>query len=152
MDVRGIAEQLKKDEGYSKVSFWDDAAGGGKGQWTYGYGCEAPGEGAEITREEAVEKLAARVEVAIREFEIVFFGVPIDDVRAEALVNMIYNLGGPRFRGFKRLIAAVKLSDWGHAAYEAFDSLWFRQLSKRGLSSIERSERIVWELLTGIRG
>ena len=45
--------------------------------------------------------------------------------------NMMFNLGRPRFSGFKKFIAAIHASDWETAAKEMADSNWHRQVQNR---------------------
>ena len=52
--------------------------------------------------------------------------------------NMMFNLGGPRFSGFKKFIAAVDRHDWPDAALEMKDSKWHRQVQNRSSRLIER--------------
>ena len=52
--------------------------------------------------------------------------------------NMMFNLGGPRFSGFKKFIAAVDQHDWPDAAREMKDSRWHRQVQNRSSRLIER--------------
>ena len=146
MNTLRIIEQLKVDEGFRAKPYWDND------QWTYGFGTKANSRHDTITREEAQVQLRQRVEVAIDDFNLMFGDMEMDEVREEALVNMLFNLGRTKLTKFRKMVGAVRKKDWGNAAYEAFNSLWFRQLRKKGLTSIERSERIVWELLTGEKG
>jgi hypothetical protein len=69
--------------------------------------------------------------------------------REHAFVNMAFNLGETKLRGFKKMIAAAQQSDWGHTAFEAAHSKWFEQLSVQDNKKEERAERIVLELLVG---
>lgn len=55
-----------------------------------------------------------------------------NSARRNAMVNMRYNLGPSRFRGFERMIAAANRGDWFTAAMEARDSKWFHQVGRRG--------------------
>jgi len=48
-----------------------------------------------------------------------------------ALMNMCFNLGLPRLKGFKRMIAALKAKDYTKAALEALDSKWATQVGQR---------------------
>lgn len=50
-----------------------------------------------------------------------------------ALANMAFNLGLPRLRGFKRMLAAIKEGRYEDAAIEALDSKWATQVGKRAL-------------------
>jgi len=144
-NIERVIQQLKIDEGFSTNAYWDHD------HYTYGYGTKAPDGSATITEPEAIILLRERTIQSGKEFERLFGTVEMSEVRQEAIINMLFNLGLKKFSEFKKLSLAIYDEDWGHAAYEAFDSLWYQQLRKRGLSSIERSERIVWELLTGER-
>lgn len=48
-----------------------------------------------------------------------------------ALMNMCFNLGLPRLKGFKRMIAALKAKNYTIAAQEALDSKWATQVGQR---------------------
>ena len=49
----------------------------------------------------------------------------------EALGDMSFNLGLPRLAGFKRMLAAIRRSDWNDAARELMDSRYANQVSNR---------------------
>lgn len=48
-----------------------------------------------------------------------------------ALLNMCFNLGLPRLKGFKRMISALKEKNYTQAAIEALDSKWAKQVGQR---------------------
>ncbi len=54
-----------------------------------------------------------------------------DDVRARALLDMLFNLGLTRLRGFRKMLAAVQGRDWETAARELEDSQYFWQVGRR---------------------
>jgi len=64
--------------------------------------------------------------------------------RQIALIDMMFNLGTGRFRGFKKMINAIKLGKWHMAAMEAEDSLWYRKLTFEYKS--KRAERVIKKL------
>ncbi len=66
----------------------------------------------------------------------------LGEPRQFALINMIFNLGAPRFKKFKKFIAAVDARDWETAADELVDSKWFTTHGNR-------VNRIKQVLLTG---
>jgi GH24 family phage-related lysozyme (muramidase) len=139
MDKDAIVNQLKKDEGFSPKSFWDNK------QWTYGYGCCAPSKGVTISEVNATIMLSKRVDQAIEEYYDIFEYQPINDNRQGALVNMIFNLGKQGVINFHHMIAAIKIDNWKEAAEQAKDSLWYRQLKNSG-DPPGRANRIVAEL------
>lgn len=140
-----FVERIKQEEGFRAESYWDDAPGGGGGQWTWGYGTLAPGPGHTITKEVATLELEKEIAWAEAEFVTVFPVDPpgITQTRREALVDMLFNLGLPRFSEFLHTIAAVRAGEWIKAAAHAQQSLWYGQVGAR-------AKRIVRELQTGI--
>jgi len=58
--------------------------------------------------------------------------------RQDVLVNMIFNMGGPSFLGFRRMIAALKAFDYDTAAHEMLESRWADQVGARALELSER--------------
>lgn len=54
-----------------------------------------------------------------------------DEVRRDVLVNMVFNLGITRFKGFKKMIAAYECDDYKTCAAEMLDSKWARQVGRR---------------------
>lgn len=58
------------------------------------------------------------------------------------LANMMFNLGYPRLRGFKRLGVAIQNKSWDIAATEMADSAWSRQLPARSGRLIERMRKV----------
>ena len=51
--------------------------------------------------------------------------------RHAALVDMCFNMGMPRLRKFKRMLAAIEKGDWDTAALEALNSKWADQVGAR---------------------
>jgi lysozyme len=47
------------------------------------------------------------------------------------IVNMAFNLGYSRLKGFKRMLAAVSNRDYARAAKEMEDSKWYGQVGRR---------------------
>ena len=142
MNVERIIERIKQEEGFRPVAYWD------RKQWTYGYGCKAPGEGATITEPEAEKLLWRHILVAVGGFVDLFLGVPtpINEVRQECLVDMIFNLGEDGVRKFRNMVREIMdkdPGDWTEIAQHATESLWYGQVGNR-------AKRIVFELKTGV--
>jgi lysozyme len=51
--------------------------------------------------------------------------------RRDALIDMCFNLGISRFKGFKRMLKAIENERWETAACEMIDSEWARQVGRR---------------------
>lgn len=155
MNRQSIIDQLKEDEGFRAKAYWDVK------QFTYGYGCRAPGEHATITEEEATPVLARHVDSAIADFERIFKGHThkFNDVRADAFVNLIFNMGPGReggssgllsFKNTLNFIFKYKVVEWEKVAGGLKASLWFRQVGTSGTPP-GRGNRIVAEIRTGLK-
>tara|TARA_R100001440_G_scaffold56975_1_gene76767 strand:- start:880 stop:1308 length:429 start_codon:yes stop_codon:yes gene_type:complete len=57
----------------------------------------------------------------------------LDDVRKEALVNMVFNLGLTRFNQFKATIKHIENRDYELAGAEALNSRWAEQVGQRAI-------------------
>ena len=57
----------------------------------------------------------------------------LDDVRKDAMIDIAFNLGAPRLRGFKRALAAMEAADYKTAAIEFLDSRGAKQVGGRAL-------------------
>ncbi len=53
--------------------------------------------------------------------------------RQDALIDMAFNLGLPRFGKFKKMLAALENQDYRVAALEMLDSKWARQVGNRAI-------------------
>jgi len=131
VDLNKLLKRIKEEEGFCAYSFWDDAKGGGGGQWTWGFGTAAPGEGCFITEEQADSALREKVQQHVVDFREIFKGYHMPSDKEDALLDMLYNLGESRFRKFKKLIAAVKKGDWPEAGKQVRNSIYYQQVTKR---------------------
>ena len=55
----------------------------------------------------------------------------LDDVRKDAMIDISFNLGATRLRGFKRALAAMDAADHKTASLEFLDSKWSRDVKGR---------------------
>lgn len=116
---------------------WAEAADGPElfpykdtvGKLTIGYGRNLDDRG--ITRAEAELMLQTDVAVVQREAESLPYWERLDPVRKIVVLDMIYNLGFSRFRGFRRFHTAMMKRDYQLAAHEMKDSRWYRQVLRR---------------------
>lgn len=61
----------------------------------------------------------------------------LSETRRFAVIDMNFNLGITRFKGFKKAIAAMAISDFDTAADEFFDSRWAKQVGNRAITICE---------------
>ena len=125
-------------EGFSKFAYQCSA-----GKWTIGYGKNIDKDGGiGITESEARVLLLSDVQRVEGELISNFsWYSELDDVRRAALVDMVYNLGMPRFKLFKKMISAIEKYDFISASDEMLDSKWARQVGQRANRLAEMMRR-----------
>jgi lysozyme len=139
--VKRLTSRLMEEEGFRCCSYRD------RKQWTWGYGTKAPGPDCYINTTDAKRFLDKEVKRAIKEYEWIRKRCPfrINEVRREALADMIFNMGLPTFKKFKKMLKLIFNKndyDWWMVACEARNSDWYVQVGKRAI-------RICHELDTG---
>ena len=89
-----------------------------------------------ITVEEAYFLCDNRLKLAICDLKKNVFKKEWPDLPQpirEVLVDMRFNLGAKGFRGFKKMIAAVRAQDWQRMIKEMLNSKWARDVGHRAL-------------------
>ncbi len=118
-------ELLKKHEGLKLFPYKCTA-----GKQTIGYGRNIEDTG--ISEEEAEFMLQADIERCILELvEKTDYFMVLCEPRQTVLINMLFNLGWPRFNRFKKMITAIKEGDYATASVEMLDSRWADQVGGR---------------------
>ena len=132
-----LIELIKQDEGL-RLRVYDDATGQPVvkgytlvGNPTIGYG-RLLTKGRGISLSEAEHLLTRDITETLANLSDAFpWFDDLDDVRARVIASMAFNMGLPRFMGFKRLRAAVMRGQWDLAAKEILDSNAARMLPTR---------------------
>lgn len=62
----------------------------------------------------------------------------LDDVRANVLVNMAFNIGVSGLMKFSKMLNALSLRDYEQAAKEMLDSKWAKQVGNRAIELAEQ--------------
>ena len=134
--IEKLIEDLIEYEGI-RTKPYDDATGEElkqgkvlKGKLTIGVGRNLSDVG---LRDDEVEYLLRNdIDVAVGSLKKIFndFDSYPENIR-RALVNMMFNLGEPRFRTFKKFIQAIKDRDYKRAIEEATNSRWCKQVGVR---------------------
>ncbi len=57
----------------------------------------------------------------------------LDSVRQEALIDLSFNIGQTRLRGFVKALGCMKIGDYDKAGDEFYDSRWATQVGDRAL-------------------
>ena len=111
------------------------------GKLTIGVGRNLEANG--ISKGEAMYMLRNDLARSHAELEKFNFGIE-PGARKAALVNMLLNLGLPRFKTFKNLIMALELKHYVIAAEEMLDSKWALQVGKRAHELARMVETNKW--------
>jgi len=136
--VELVKKMLITDEGLRLKPYRDTV-----GKLTIGVGRNLDDVG--ISKEEALYLLENDIQRAIREASKIFGStvwLSLDEVRQAVIIDMLFNLGKPRFLTFKKFIQAVKEKDFKKASYEMLNSKWAKQVGKR-------AERLAYMMETG---
>ena len=129
-----LMAMIAKHEGLSLRPYKDSV-----GFTTIGYGRNLDSVG--ISKDEAEFMLKNDIAVAVKELLKIFPNfVGLTQNRQNALIDMMYNLGSSRFRGFYRMIKAIVEERFQDAAQEMLQSRWATQVGQRAaeLSALMR--------------
>jgi len=120
-----VFDMIARHEGFSPVPYRCTA---GKLTVGYGHNLDEP-----MSKEEARALLEVRLRNTIRDLLYVLPDLwNYGEKRASAFIDMAFNLGVPKFRGFKNMIAAAKRGERELVAQEAEYSNWYGQVGNRG--------------------
>ena len=101
------------------------------GKLTLGIGRNIQDKG--ISEEEAIHLFKNDMAECLNDmrdlFGIVFWETLLEG-RRRALLDLRFNIGPGRFRGFKKMIAAILAGEWKQSAEELKDSKWWGQVQE----------------------
>ena len=137
-----LLDMLKRHEGVKSHVYLCSA-----GYETIGVGRNISKSGIGLSDEEVDMLLENDILRVIKELsaEYPWFN-DLDDVRKDAMIDISYNLGATRLRGFKKALAAMEVADYTLAAKEFLDSKWSRDVKGRAhelASMIETGEYLL---------
>lgn len=99
------------------------------GKLSIGYGRNLDDMG--ISEVEAMVLLRHDIEQCYQELNVFSWFADLDQVRQEALVDMLFNLGLPTFLEFKKTLKFVAEGKYSQAAEEMLRSRWANQVGDR---------------------
>lgn len=135
MEISDLKNELIFDEGLQLKPYRDSV-----GKLTIGVGRNLDDMG--ITANEAHLLLENDIERAMADLDHnVTWWRHLPDTVQRGMVNMVFNLGWPRFSGFRKMLRALEARDFEEAAREALDSKWAEQVGARAerISKLFRS-------------
>ena len=119
-----LATELTRDEG-ERLKLYKCTAG----KLTIGVGRNLDDRG--IRKDESRYMLKNDIQGSINEAEKFPWFEGLSPKRKRVIVNIIFNIGLPRFKKFKKTIAYIKAGEFENASIEMLDSLWARQVGVR---------------------
>jgi len=126
-----LKQQIKRHEGLVLT-----ATRGTLDDWFIGYGHDL---NSPITPDISERILDHDLAMAVGESHRLphAFRKQLNETRARVIVNMIFNMGRPRFLSFKKMMAAVERRDFDQASVEMLDSRWAKQVGTRAVELAE---------------
>jgi lysozyme len=115
-----LVQQVMAHEGFRQKPYLCTA-----GKLTIGYGRNLDDNG--ITQAESLALLLNDLDECERDLQSFPWWEGLSEVRKHALLDMRFNLGPTRFRGFKKMLAALEAGNFTEAATQMRDSKWARQ-------------------------
>lgn len=97
--------------------------------WTIGVGRNIQERG--ISKDESRLMLSNDLNDSVRAAEGFSWYEELTPIRKRVIVNMIFNMGLPRFKKFKKTIKYIKNWQYEHASIEMLDSVWAAQVGVR---------------------
>jgi len=136
-----LLPMLKRHEGLRLVAYQCT-----EGVWTIGYGHTGPEvqKGLTITKEQADHLLINDLETSLKDASSLNYYHTLSPARKAVIVNMLFNLGINRFKGFKRFNLAMSKGQYDLASQEMLLSKWADQVGARAkeLSRIIKTDKI----------
>ena len=125
--MQKLLEMLKRHEGVRSHVYLCSA-----GYETIGVGRNISKSGMGLSDDEVDYLLENDIARVIKELssEYPWFR-GLDDVRKDAMIDISFNLGATRLRGFKRALAAMDVANYKTASLEFLDSKWSRDVKGR---------------------
>ena len=129
-----LRQQIRMHEGVEHKVYEDT-----EGIKTVGVGRNLEDRG--LSDDEIDYLLSNDIDICVKELEQTFdWYDDLDDIRKRVLIDMMFNLGMPRLKGFVNMLKAIEAGAWKNAAVEMLDSKWAEQVGNRASRLSEMME------------
>jgi len=118
-----VEEMITRHEGIRHVMYKDSL---GVATIGVGHNLSKPISDAAIAQIEADDIADARHDCSTFDWFVY-----LDSVRQAVVIDMVFNMGLHRFKGFKNTIGHIAAGQYNAAALEMLDSVWATQVGKR---------------------
>ena len=128
-----LREMLRRHEGVRNFVYLCS-----EGYETIGVGRNIADSGLGLSEDEVdylLDNDIKRVKTELSD-EYFWFGA-LNEARQEAMIDLSFNLGQTRLRGFKKALDAMSTEDFDRAADEFMDSRWSEQVGHRATEVTE---------------
>jgi len=134
--MKKLISMLKRHEGEVKTNGRHVAYKCPAGYWTLGIGRNIdPENGIGLSDDEVDYLLLNDINRVVKELEGQFnWFSSLNEARRDAMIDMCFNLGLPRLKGFVKALAAMQDKNYEVAYVEFMDSRWSRQVGQRANS------------------
>lgn len=130
-----LIEQIKRHEGTVKKGSRHMPYKCPAGKLTIGYGRNIDDNG--ISEGEAMALLRADIQSAEQELVAAFpWAKDLDDARKDVLINMCFNMGINKLKGFKNTLSYAEAGKYDKAADEMINSAWYKQTGNRAVELV----------------
>jgi lysozyme len=130
-----LRAQLREHEGVRLMPYTDTV-----GKTTIGVGRNLSDNG--ISQATCDQMLDEDIGHALEDLQTFAWFAELDEVRQRVLIDMVFNIGLTRLRGFTRMLTAVESGDYDEAATQMLDSRWAAQV-------VQRAARLAGMMRTG---
>jgi len=138
MELKKVRSLIAKHEGLRLLAYKDTV-----GKLTIGYGHNL--DDVPISVEIAEQLLEIDVNDAVLSAQSFEWFRDLDGVRQGVVVNMVFNLGLPRFMGFKKTIKLIEKKKYTQAGTEMLDSKWAKQVGNRAMELSRMMKSGEWQ-------
>jgi len=122
-----IKDMLIRDEGNVSWAYQDS-----EGYWTIGVGrLIDKRKGGGLSEDEIMYLLENDIKRSTAEAEKFTWFYDLNAPRQAVIISMLFNMGLPTFKQFKRMIMAIEKGDFWQASHEMMDSKWADQVGPR---------------------
>lgn len=97
-----------------------------------------------LTKQEALYLLDNDIDECIHDLTVFPWFISLDQIRQRAIVDLRFNLGPVRLRGFTKMLSDLASYDYVGASQELLASHWATQVQPT------RRDRLLWMLRDGI--
>ena len=119
-----LTSLIAKHEGLRLKPYQDSV-----GVWTVGYGHNCQDK--PISKDIAERLLEDDIDDAIQDCQTFNWFNHLTEVRQSVVIDMVFNMGLTRFKGFTKTIKYLETGNPGYASHEMLESKWADQVGGR---------------------